>query len=86
MALESAFYPDQYVGISDDGELQSPEETSAVDRASLFIPFLHSFVTAVSVIKIRLIMTEKRVLKMIKGQSVDMLCQMAFIFYNQEPH
>jgi hypothetical protein len=42
VALESAIYPGQHVGIREDGELQPPDETPPMDRGSLFIPFLHS--------------------------------------------
>ena len=50
VALESVFYESQCVGICDDGDLQSPDETPPLDRASLFIPFQHTSVTAVSVL------------------------------------
>ena len=50
VALESVFYERQYVGVGDDGDLQSPDETPPLDRASLFIPFQHISVTAVSVL------------------------------------
>ena len=46
VALESAFYPGQHLGILEDGELKPPPETPALDRASLFIPFPHATVSA----------------------------------------
>ena len=49
VALESAFYPDQHVGIREDGELQVPEKTPPLDRAALFIPFFHSSPTPTAV-------------------------------------
>ena len=42
VALESAVYPGQHVGISEDGEMKPPGETPPMDPGSLFIPFLHS--------------------------------------------
>lgn len=48
IVLESAFYPGQYVGIQEDGNLLPPGETPFRDRASLFISFPHSPITDVS--------------------------------------
>jgi hypothetical protein len=42
VALESAVYPGQHVGIREDGELKSAAETPPMDPSSFFIPFLHS--------------------------------------------
>ena len=42
VALESAVYPGQHVGVGEDGEICPPAETPPMDLASLFVPFLHS--------------------------------------------
>ena len=42
VALESVFYPNQHIGIDEDGGLRPPPDTPARDRTSLFIPFPHS--------------------------------------------
>ena len=55
VSLESVFCPGQYVVVDEDGEVQSPVETPATHRNSLFIPFPHSTATVSDVIVSRAI-------------------------------
>ena len=53
VSLESVFCPGQYVVVDENGEVQSPVETPATHRSSLFIPFPHSTPTVSDVIVTR---------------------------------